>query len=53
MLGYTFLTPSPLPLLPSLTVGWSRCLPFLALCLGFVLLASRAGCWLVVIEVFP
>ena len=53
MLGYTFLTPSPLPLLPSLAVGWSWRLLFLALCLGFVLLASRVGCWLVVFEVFP
>ena len=53
MLGYTFLTLSPLPLLPSLAVGWSWRLLFLALCLGFVLLASRVGCWLVVIEVFP
>ena len=53
MLGHTFLTPSPLPLLPSLAVGWSWRLFFLALCLGFVLLASRVGCWLVVIEVFP
>ena len=26
---------------------------FLALCLGFVLLASRVGCWLGMIEVFP
>ena len=54
MLGHTFLTPSPLPLLPSLAVGWSRRLFFfLALCLGFVLLASRVGCWLGMIEVFP
>ena len=53
MLGYTFLTPEPLPLLPSLAVGWSRHLPFLALCLGFILLASRVGCLLEVIEVFP
>ena len=44
MLGHTFLTPSPLPLLPSLAVGWSWLLFFLALCLGFVLLASRVGC---------
>ena len=34
MLGYTFLTPSPLPLLPSLAVGWSWRLFFLVLCLG-------------------
>ena len=53
MLGHTFLTPSPLPLLPSLAVGWSLRLFFLALCLGFVLLASRVGCWLGIIEVFP
>ena len=53
MLGHTFLMPSPLPLLPSLAVGWSWRLFILALCLGFVLLASRVGCWLVVIEVFP
>ena len=53
MLGHTFLTPSPLPLLPSVAVGWSWRLFFLALCLGFVLLASRVGCWLGVIEVFP
>ena len=44
MLGHTFLTPSPLSLLPSLAVGWSGRLFFLALCLGFVLLASRVGC---------
>ena len=44
MLGHTFLTPSPLPLLPSLTVGWSWRLFFLVLCLGFILLASRVGC---------
>ena len=53
MLGHTFLTPSPLPLLPSLAVGWSWHLFFLVLCLGFVLLASRVGCWLGMIEVFP
>ena len=53
MFGHTFLTPSPLPLLPSLAVGWSWRLFFLALCLGFVLLASRVGCWLGMIEVFP
>ena len=53
MLGHTFLTPSPLPLLPSLAVGWSWRLFFLVLCLGFVLLASRVGCWLGMIEVFP
>ena len=53
MLGHTFLTPSPLPLLPSMAVGWSWRLFFLALCLGFVLLASRVGCWLGIIEVFP
>ena len=53
ILGHTFLTPSPLPLLPSLAVGWSWRLFFLALCLRFVLLASRVGCWLGVIEVFP
>ena len=53
MLGHTVLTPSPLPLLPSLAVGWSWRLFFLALCLGFVLLASRVGCWLGMIEVFP
>ena len=53
MLGHTFLTPSPLPLLPSLAVGWSWRLFFLALCLGFVLLASCVGCWLGMIEVFP
>ena len=53
MLGYNFLTPSPLPLLPSLAVGWSRRLLFLGLCLGFFLLASRVGCWLGMIEVFP
>ena len=53
MLGYTFLTPQPLPLLPSLAVGWSRRLLFLGLCLGFFLLASRVGCWLAVIEVYP
>ena len=53
MLGHTFLTPSPLPLLPSLAVGWSWRLFFLALCLGFVLLASRVGCWLGMIEIFP
>ena len=44
MLGHTFLMPSPLPLLPSMAVGWSWRLVFLALCLGFVLLASRVGC---------
>ena len=44
MLGHTFLTPSPLPLLPSLAVGWSWRLVFLVLCLGSVLLASRVGC---------
>ena len=44
MLGHTFLTPSPLPLLPSLAVGWSWRLFFLVLCLGSVLLASRVGC---------
>ena len=44
MLGHTFLTPSPLLLLPSLVVGWSWRLFFLVLCLGFVLLASRVGC---------
>ena len=53
MLGHTFLTPSPLPLLPSMAVGWSWRLVFLALCLGFVLLASRVGCWLGILEVFP
>ena len=53
MLGHTFLTPSPLPLLPSLAVVWSWRLVFLALCLGFVLLASRVGCWLGILEVFP
>ena len=53
MLGYTFLTPSPLPILPSLAVGWSRRLLFLWLCLGFFLLASHVGCWLGMIEVFP
>ena len=53
MLGHTFLTPSPLPLLPSLAVGWSWRLFFLVLCLGFVLLASRVGCGLGMIEVFP
>ena len=53
LLGHTFLMPSPLPLLPSLAVGWPWRLFFLALCLWFVLLASRVGCWLVVIEVFP
>ena len=53
MLGHTFLTPSPLPLLPSMAVGWSWRLFFLALCLGFVLLAFRVGCWLGIIEVFP
>ena len=53
ILGHTFLTPSPLPLLPSLAVGWSWRLFFLALCFGFVLLASRVGCWLGMIEVFP
>ena len=53
MLGHTFLTPSPLPLLPSMAVGRSWRLVFLALCLGFVLLASRVGCWLGIIEVFP
>ena len=44
MLGHTFLTPSPLPLLPSLAVGWSWRLVFLVLCLGSVLLVSRVGC---------
>ena len=44
MLGHTFLMPSPLPLLPSLAVGWSWRLFFLVLCLGSVLLASRVGC---------
>ena len=44
MLGHTFLTPSPLPLLPSLAVGWSWRLVFLVFCLGSVLLASRVGC---------
>ena len=44
MLGHTFLTPSPLPLLPFLAVGWSWHLVFLVLCLGSVLLASRVGC---------
>ena len=44
MLGHTFLTPSPLPLLPSMAVGWSWCLVFLVLCLGSVFLASRVGC---------
>ena len=44
MLGHTFLTPSPLPLLPSLAVGWSWRLVFLVLCLASVLLASRVGC---------
>ena len=34
---------SPLPLLPSLAVGWSWRLVFLVLCLGSVLLASRVG----------
>ena len=53
MLGHTFLTSSPLPLLPSMAVGWSWRLVFLALCLGFVLLASRVGCWLGILEVFP
>ena len=36
--------PSPLPLLPSLAVGWSWRLVFLVLCLESVLLASRVGC---------
>ena len=53
MLGHTFLTPSPLPLHPSMAVGWSWRLVFLALCLGFVLLASHVGCWLGLFEVFP
>ena len=53
ILGHTFLTPSPLPLLPSMAVGWSWRLFFLALCLGFVLLAPRVGCWLGIPEVFP
>ena len=44
MLGHAFLTPSPLPLLPSLAVGWSWRLVFLVLCLGSVILASRVGC---------
>ena len=38
---------------PISAVGWSWCRFFLALCLGFVLLASRVRCWLGVIEVFP
>ena len=53
MLGHTFLTPSPLPLFPSIAVGWSWRLVFLVLCLGFVLLASCVGCWLGIIEIFP
>ena len=44
MLGHTFLTPSPLPLLPSLAIGWSWRLVFLVLCLGSILLASCVGC---------
>ena len=46
MLGHTFLTPSPLPLLPSLAVGWSWRLVFLVLGLGSVLgsmLAASSG----------